>query len=118
MPSWNVPTTFRFDSIGQRDLSPAGLDLNISDPDNVGWTIDGPSYVGNSLASGDSLPISGTGNKSLSLAPDVNTSSERTFDLSLLTSSGAVIATCECTQEADNSMNFATALTLDPSEER
>jgi hypothetical protein len=116
--SWDVPSTFRFDSIGQSDLSPAGLDLNISDPDNVGWTIDGPSYVGNSLASGDSLPISGTGNKSLSLAPDVNTSSERTFDLSLLTSSGAVIATCECTQEADNSMNFATALTLDPSEER
>lgn len=52
------------------------------------------------------------------IQPDVNGTAERTFDLSLLTSSGAVIATCECTQEADNSMNFATALTLDPSEER
>lgn len=100
MPSWNVPTTFRFCSIGQSDLSPSGLDLNITDPDNVGWTIDGPSYVGNSLASGDLLPISGTGNKSLSLAPDVNTSSERTFDLVLKASTGDVIATCSCTQDA------------------
>ena len=100
MPSWNVPTTFRFDSNGQSDLSPSGLDLNISDPDNVGWTIDGPSYVGNSLVSGDPLPISGTGNKSLSLAPDVNTSSERTFDLVLKASTGDVIAICNCTQDA------------------
>ena len=100
MPSWNVPTTFHFDSNGQSDLSPSGLDLNISDPDNVGWTIDGPSYVGNSLVSGDPLPISGTGNKSLSLAPDVNTSSERTFDLVLKASTGDVIATCNCTQDA------------------
>jgi hypothetical protein len=100
MPSWDVPATFRFDSNGQSDLSPSGLDLNISDPDNVGWTIEGPSYVGNSLVSGDPLPISGTGNKSLSLAPDVNTSSERTFDLVLKASTGDVIATCNCTQDA------------------
>ena len=99
-PSWDVPATFHFDSIGQSDLSPTGLDLNISDPDNVGWTIDGPSYVSNSLVSGDSLPISSTGNKSLSLGPDVNTSSERTFDLVLKASTGAVIATCNCTQDA------------------
>lgn len=100
MPSWNVPATFRFDSNGQSGLSPSGLDLNISDPDNVGWTIEGPSYVGNSLVSDNPLPISGTGNKSLSLAPDVNTSSERTFDLVLKASTGAVIATCNCTQDA------------------
>lgn len=100
MPSWNVPATFRFDSNGQSGLSPSGLDLNITDPDNVGWTIEGPSYVGNSLVSGDPLPISGTGNKSLSLAPDVNTSSERTFDLVLKASTGDVIATCNCTQDA------------------
>ena len=100
MPSWNVPATFRFDSNGQSDLSASGLDLNITDPDNVGWTIEGPSYVGNSLVSGDPLPISGTGNKSLSLAPDVNTSSERTFDLVLKASTGAVIATCNCSQDA------------------
>lgn len=105
IPSWNVPTTFRFDSNGQSDLSASGLDLNISDPDNVGWTIDGPSYVGNSLVSGDPLPISGTGNKSLSLAPDVNTSSERTFDLVLKASTGDVIATCNCTQDASESEN-------------
>lgn len=104
-PSWNVPATFRFDSNGQSDLSASGLDLNITDPDNVGWTIEGPSYVGNSLVSGDQLPISGTGNKSLSLAPDVNTSSERTFDLVLKASTGAVIATCNCTQDASESEN-------------
>ena len=103
MPSWNVPATFRFDSNGQSDLSASGLDLNITDPDNVGWTIEGPSYVGNSLVSGDQLPISGTGNKSLSLAPDVNTSSERTFDLVLKASTGAVIATCNCSQDASES---------------
>ena len=100
MPSWNVPATFRFDSNGQSDLSASGLDLNITDPDNVGWTIEGPSYVGNSLVSDNPLPISGTGNKSLSLAPDVNTSSERTFDLVLKASTGDVIATCNCTQDA------------------
>lgn len=105
LPSWNVPTTFRFDSIGQSNLSASGLDLNITDPDNVGWTIDGPSYVGNSLVSGDPLPISGTGNKSLSLAPDVNTSSERTFDLVLKASTGDVIATCNCTQDASEAEN-------------
>ena len=76
------------------------MDLNISDPDNVGWTIEGPSYVGNTLVSGDQLPISGIGNKSLSLGPDVNTSSERTFDLVLKAFTGAVIATCNCTQDA------------------
>ena len=100
LPSWNVPTTFHFDSIGQSDLSPSGLDLNISDPDNVGWTIEGPSYVEN-LADSNSLPISGTGDKSMSLSPGNNTSfSERTFDLVLKASTGAVIATCNCTQEA------------------
>jgi hypothetical protein len=104
-PSWDVPATFRFDSNGQSGLSPSGLDLNISDPDNVGWIIDGPSYVGNSLVSGDPLPISGTGNKSLSLAPGVNTSSERTFDLVLKASTGDVIATCNCTQDASESEN-------------
>lgn len=36
MPSWDVPATFHFDSIGQSNLSPTGLDLNISDPDNAG----------------------------------------------------------------------------------
>ena len=98
LPSWNVPSTFRFDSIGQSGLSPGGLDLNISDPDNVGWTIEGPSYVEN-LA--DTLPISGTGDKSMSLSPGNNTSfSERTFDLVLKASTGAVIATCNCKQEA------------------
>lgn len=105
LPSWDVPATFHFDNTGQSDLSPAGLDLNITDPDNVGWTIDGPSYVGNSLVSGDPLPISGTGNKSLSLAPDVNTSSERTFDLVLKASTGDVIATCNCTQDASEAEN-------------
>ena len=102
MPSWDVPTTFRFDNIGQSDLSPAGLDLNITDPDNVGWTIEGPSYVtDSSIYDGSPLPISGTGNKSISLSPGVNTSSsERTFDLVLKASTGAVIATCNCTQDA------------------
>lgn len=103
--SWDVPATFRFDSNGQSDLSASGLDLNITDPDNVGWTIEGPSYVGNSLVSDNPLPISGTGNKSLSLAPDVNTSSERTFDLVLKASTGDVIATCNCTQDASESEN-------------
>ena len=103
IPSWDVPATFHFDSIGQSDLSPAGLDLNIADPDNVGWTIEGPSYVADSL-NNNPLPISGTGDKSMSLTPGPNaSSSERTFDLSLLTSSGTVIATCECTQDASES---------------
>lgn len=100
LPSWNVPATFRFDSIGQSALSPSGLDLNISDPDNVGWTIEGPSYVEN-LADINSLPISGTGDESMSLSPGNNTSfSERTFDLVLKASTGAIIATCNCTQDA------------------
>ena len=102
MPSWDVPATFHFDQWGQSDLSPAGLDLNISDPDSVGWIIEGPSYVtGTAVASG-SLPIMGTGDKSMSLAPNVNTSSERTFYLVLETSTGAAMATCYCTQEGSH----------------
>jgi hypothetical protein len=123
--SWDVPSTFRFDSLGQSESSPDGLELTLNNPDNLGWTIDGPSYVtftysedGTSKTA--NLPFS-RGDRNITpmyIQPDVNGTAERTFDLSLLTSSGAVIATCECTQEADNSMNFATALTLDPSEER
>ena len=123
--SWDVPSTFRFDSLGQSESSPAGLEFTLNNPDNLGWTIDGPSYVtftysedGTSKTA--NLPFS-RGDRNITpmyIQPDVNGTAERTFDLSLLTSSGAVIATCECAQEADNSMNFATALTLDPSEER
>lgn len=103
MPSWDVPATFHFDQWGQSDLSPAGLDLNISDPDNVGWIIEGPSYVKDSLTEDNSLPISGTGDKSISLTPGVNTSSERTFYLVLETSARDAIATCSCTQEGSQS---------------
>lgn len=103
MPSWDVPATFHFDQWGQSDLSPAGLDLNISDPDNVGWIIEGPSYVKDSLTEDNSLPISGTGDKSISLTPGVNTSSERTFHLVLETSARDAIATCSCTQEGSQS---------------
>lgn len=123
--SWDVPSTFRFDSLGQSESSPAGVEFTLNNPDNLGWTIDGPSYVtftysedGTSKTA--NLPFS-RGDRNITpmyIQPDVNGTAERTFVLSLLTSSGAVIATCECTQEADNSMNFATALTLDPSEER
>ena len=105
MPTWDVPATFHFDSIGQSDLSPAGLDLNITNPDNSGWTIEGPSYVRESTPDGSPLPISGTGDKSLSLSPGVNTSSsERTFDLVLKASTGAVVATCNCSQDASESV--------------
>lgn len=101
LPSWNVPSTFRFDSIGQSNLSPTGLDLNITDPDNVGWTIEGPSYVIENSTEDNSLPISGTGDNSTSLSPGINSStSERTFDLVLKATTGAVIATCNCTQDA------------------
>ena len=123
--SWDVPSTFRFDSLGQSESSPAGLEFTLNNPDNLGWTIDGPSYVTFTYAEDGTsktanLPFS-RGDRNITpmyIQPDVNGTAERTFDLSLLTSSGAVIATCECTQEADNSVNFATALTLDPSEER
>ena len=104
MPSWDVPATFHFDQWGQSDLSPAGLDLNISDPDNVGWIIEGPSYVTESSTEDNSLPISGTGDKSISLTPGVNTSSERTFELVLKASTGVIAATCSCTQDASESV--------------
>ena len=102
MPSWDVPATFHFDSIGQSDLSPTGLDLNISDPDNVGWIIEGPSYVTKSYPQSDPLPISGSGNESLSLTPNANNSLERTFYLVLENSARDTIATCYCTQEGSH----------------
>ena len=104
MPSWDVPATFHFDQWGQSDLSPAGLDLNISDPDNVGWIIEGPSYVTKSYPPSDPLPISGSGDESLSLTPNANNSSERTFYLVLETSARDAIATCSCTQDASESV--------------
>lgn len=101
LPSWNAPSTFRFDNIGQSNLSPAGLELDITDPDNVGWTIEGPSYVTEGSTENSSLPISGTGDKSTSLSPGNNSStSERTFDLVLKATTGAVMSTCSCTQDA------------------
>ena len=103
MPSWDVPATFHFDQWGQSDLSPAGLDLNISDPDNVGWIIEGPSYVTKSYPPSDPLPISGSGDESLSLTPNANNSLERTFYLVLETSARDAIATCSCTQEGSQS---------------
>ena len=104
LPSWDVPSTFHFDSIGQSDLSPSGLDLNITDSDNVGWTIEGPSYVTAGSTEDNSLPISGTGDKSISLTPGNNLStSERTFDLVLKATTGAVMSTCRCTQDASES---------------
>ena len=113
LPSWDVPTTFRFDSIGQSDLSPAGLDLNITDSDNVGWIIEGPSYVNDNSTEDNSLPMSGIGDRGISLTPGVNTSfSERTFDLVLKASTGAVIATCNCTQDA---LELAVTWNLPPS---
>ena len=99
-PSWDVPATFHFVSNGQSDLSPSGLDLNITDPDNVGWTINGPSYVHESIIDGSKLPISGTGNKSISLTPGNNPRRKRAFNLVLKASTGAIIATCNCTQDA------------------
>ena len=102
MPSWDVPARFHFDSIGQSDLSPTGLDLNISDPDNVGWIIEGPSYVTKSYPQSDPLPISGSGNESLSLTPNANNSLERIFFLVLETSARDRIATCYCTQEGSH----------------
>lgn len=104
MPSWDVPSTFHFDQWGQSDLSPAGLGLNISDPDNVGWIIEGPSYVTKSYPPSDPLPISGSGDESLSLTPNDNNSSERTFYLVLETSARDAIATCSCTQDASESV--------------
>lgn len=104
MPSWDVPATFHFDQWGQSDLSPAGLGLNISDPDNVGWIIEGPSYVTKSYPPSDPLPISGSGDESLSLTPNNNNSSERTFYLVLETSARDAIATCSCTQDASESV--------------
>ena len=112
MPSWDVPATFYFDSIGQSSLSPTGLDLNISDPDNVGWIIEGPSYVTKSYPQSDPLPISGSGDESLSLTPNANNSSERTFDLVLKASTGDVIATCNCTQEAGSQVEPVHTLTI------
>ena len=102
MPSWDVPAKFHFDSIGQSDLSPTGLDLNISDPDNVGWIIEGPSYVTKSYPQSDPLPISGSGNESLSLTPKANNSLERIFYLVLENSARDTIATCYCTQEGSH----------------
>ena len=102
MPSWDVPAKFHFDSIGQSDLSPTGLDLNISDPDNVGWIIEGPSYVTKSYPQSDPLPISGSGNESLSLTPKANNSLERIFYLVLENSARDRIATCYCTQEGSH----------------
>lgn len=112
MPSWDVPATFYFDSIGQSSLSPTGLDLNISDPDNVGWIIEGPSYVTKSYPQSDPLPISGSGDESLSLTPNANNSSERTFELVLKASTGDVIATCNCTQEAGSQVEPVHTLTI------
>lgn len=110
--SWDVPSTFRFDSLGQSESSPAGLEFTLNNPDNLGWTIDGPSYVtftysedGTSKTA--NLPFS-RGDRNITpmyIQPDVNGTAERTFDLVLKASTGDVIATCNCTQDASEAEN-------------
>lgn len=117
LPSWDVPSTFRFDSLGQSDLYPGGLELKITDPDSVGWTIDGPSYVEVAYRDGDdtlkysSLPYSSVGDSNISyLTPGLNSeTSERSFYLILKNAfTGDLIATCKCTQDASEAVNNIT----------
>ena len=107
--TWSLPATQAFEAGGD------GAIFTITDKDRVGWRLHLPDWC----------PVSdgiteGSGDRDTDLVARANdTGSSRTGTVQLVSADGnTVYATCTVTQEADTSMNFATALTLDPSEER
>ena len=107
--TWSLPATQAFEAGGD------GAIFTITDKDRVGWRLHLPDWC---LVS-DGI-TEGSGDRDTDLVARANdTGSSRTGTVQLVSADGnTVYATCTVTQEADTSMNFATALTLDPSEER
>ena len=107
--TWSLPATQAFEAGGD------GANFTITDKDRVGWRLHLPDWC---LVS-DGI-TEGSGDRDTDLVARANdTGSSRTGTVQLVSADGnTVYATCTVTQEADTSMNFATALTLDPSEER
>ena len=107
--TWSLPATQAFEAGGD------GAIFTITDKDRVGWRLHIPDWC---LVS-DGI-TEGFGDRDTDLVARANdTGSSRTGTVQLVSADGnTVYATCTVTQEADTSMNFATALTLDPSEER
>lgn len=101
MPYWNAPSNYEFDSIGQGQ-SPAGIEITVTDTDNVGWSVQGPSFVAWSDASGNKFPYYGIGTTSLYLSPGQNTgTTQREFSLYLVNHDGTTrISICRCVQSA------------------
>lgn len=107
--TWSLPATQALEAGGD------GAIFTITDKDRVGWRLHLPDWC---LVS-DGI-TEGSGDRDTDLVARANdTGSSRTGTVQLVSADGnTVYATCTVTQEADTSMNFATALTLDPSEER
>ena len=107
--TWSLPATQAFEAGGD------GTIFTITDKDSAGWRLTLPDWC---LVS-DGI-TEGSGDRDTDLVARANdTGSSRTGTVQLVSADGnTVYATCTVTQEADTSMNFATALTLDPSEER
>ena len=107
--TWDLPSSLTFEAGGD------GAIFTITDKDSAGWRLTLPDWC---LVS-DGI-TKGFGDRDTDLVARANdTGSARTGTVQLVSTDGnTVYATCTVTQEADNSMNFATALTLDPSEER
>lgn len=107
--TWSLPATQAFEAGGD------GAIFTITDKDSAGWRLTLPDWC---LVS-DGI-TEGSGDRDTDLVARANdTGSSRTGTVQLVSTDGnTVYATCTVTQNADNSMNFAIALTLDPSEER
>lgn len=107
--TWSLPATQAFEAGGD------GAIFTITDKDRVGWRLHLPDWC----LVRDGI-TEGSGDRDTDLVARANdTGSSRTGTVQLVSADGnTVYATCTVTQEADTSMNFATALTLDPSEER
>ncbi len=107
--TWSLPATQAFEAGGD------GAIFTITDKDSAGWRLTLPDwcFVSDGITEG-------SGDRDTDLVARANdTGSSRTGTVQLVSTDGnTVYATCTVTQEADTSMNFATALTLDPSEER
>ncbi len=107
--TWDLPSSLTFEAGGD------GAIFTITDKDSAGWRLTLPDWC---LVS-DGI-TKGFGDRDIDLVARANdTGSSRTGTVQLVSADGnTVYATCTVTQNADNSMNFAIALTLDPSEER
>lgn len=113
-PSWNLTSTKEFSGTTIQSTT-----INVSDPDNAGWSISrtsGASNVYFGSPSNVQTVVSGTGSKSVTMIIEPNGgSSNVSSTITLKESSGSVITSCTITIKPYSNLSVSSnTVTLDP----